>query len=538
MTVIRKLGGFASKHKPVLAAYLVLSLSFPVALVFLPRYAGPIWEKFNKKKPLGDDLKKVVGIVGIIIMMRLSLNALDIHFLPTLQDFVRGEMIESIYDSYSENYTDPEVGKLLTKLSTLPSIIRDMFYGVRHFLLPSSLTMLGAIVYFSTISKELALVTLTGFSLFAATTYAFSKESMKEAEQLASEKEKFYEKISDMFSNMLTVIVTDSECEEMKRFKKIQRNYNKFLRSSIQSSNNFSYIYGGIFAILAVFMTIIVLHLHKTKKISSGQLSSVFLIMALVAKTIMGSISELRDFIYNVGTLRHIDTYESRMSSGRRLDVRLNGDITVKNLECRKGDFTLKIPSVVISSGTTVMLAGEIGSGKSMFIKTLLKLQPYTGTISYGTVNGPINLHDYNGASVRRQIGYATQHPRMFNRSIFENITYGLPDVTLTQVQDLMRSNDITQIKSTDLCRSAGKNGDNLSGGQRQIVAMLRLFLEDNPVIILDEPTAALDSETKATVVRLIKNLAVNRTVIIICHDADVMRAIGGVEVRMENIKE
>ena len=113
---------------------------------------------------------------------------------------------------------------------------------------------------------------------------------------------------------------------------------------------------------------------------------------------------------------------------------------------------------------------------------------------------------------------YIPQSPRLFNRTVYENIAYGMEDThERDKIQQLLATLEIPQFPSLDaMC---GKNGSALSGGQRTIVYLIRAFLKRTPVVILDEPTAALDPETKRVVQNVVEQLFDEQTLMIITHD-------------------
>lgn len=430
---------------------------------------------------------------------------------------------------------------MLSQISILPGVIRDMFVQIRKTLLPSTLILLVATLYFASVSPALGAIAAIGFIVMIITTAKFSQNSMDSARKLAKEKERLAEQISDTLSNLLSILAANSEESELKRFEELQQEYDRVLRKAIRSGHTFSYAYAILFGAVSIGLMGVIIKMRKSKSLSDHQMISTVMVLIFVAKSLSGTIVDLRDFIYNIGTLKHIHVNMNHAESGEILKDRLTGYISVKNLLVKKDQFTLNIPTLGIDAQRKVILTGEIGSGKSMLIKTLMKLHPYTGDIVYEGTKGRYNLADVNGISIRRQIGFVPQQPRLFNRSLLENIVYGVPNpVSEQDVKNLMTITGIDQIDKNDLHRLAGKNGDNLSGGQRQIVAMLRLILSDDPIIILDEPTAALDGPTKDQIVALIKKAIEGRTAIIISHDPSVVEAIlnspGGMEVKMADI--
>ena len=185
--------------------------------------------------------------------------------------------------------------------------------------------------------------------------------------------------------------------------------------------------------------------------------------------------------------------------------------------------YSLKNINVEIKPNEKILIMGNIGSGKSTFSKLILKfLNNYQGDILLnGLTNKKINVEN-----LRSQIVYIPQHPNLFNRSLRENLLYGLKNIGIEEIfskLDKVGLSDLKKKFKSELDDSVGKLGSKLSGGQRQIVWLLRNMFYQSKIIILDEPTASLDSITKDKIMLLIKEISMNRTVIIITHDKSIL---------------
>jgi ATP-binding cassette subfamily B protein len=182
--------------------------------------------------------------------------------------------------------------------------------------------------------------------------------------------------------------------------------------------------------------------------------------------------------------------------------------------------------SVTIAPGERVGLVGHSGSGKTTFVKLIQRLYDVTdGAIS---IDGQ-DIADVTQASLRSQIAIVQQEPILFHRSLAENIAYGRPGASLAQIEEAARlaSADgfIARLpKGYDTL--VGERGIKLSGGERQRVALARAFLADAPILILDEATSSLDSESEALIQAAMERLMVGRTTLVIAHRLSTVRAL------------
>jgi ATP-binding cassette, subfamily B, bacterial len=181
---------------------------------------------------------------------------------------------------------------------------------------------------------------------------------------------------------------------------------------------------------------------------------------------------------------------------------------------------------VRIGAGQRVGLVGHSGSGKTTFVKLIQRL--------YDVKEGRVLIdgQDVSHAtqeSLRSQIAIVPQEPILFHRSLAENIAYAKPDATLAQIERAARlanSHEFISRLPRGYQTLVGERGIKLSGGERQRVALARAFLADAPILILDEATSSLDSESEALIQEAMDRLMAGRTSIIIAHRLSTVRAV------------
>jgi ATP-binding cassette subfamily B protein len=184
-------------------------------------------------------------------------------------------------------------------------------------------------------------------------------------------------------------------------------------------------------------------------------------------------------------------------------------------------DFTLRI-----EAGERVGLVGHSGSGKTTFVKLLQRL--------YDLNDGRILIDGQEIAraaqvSLRSQLALVPQEPLLFHRSLAENIAYARPEATMAEIERAARlanAHDFMIRQPKGYATLVGERGVKLSGGERQRVALARAFLADAPILILDEATSSLDSESEALIQEAMQRLIVGRTAIVIAHRLSTVRML------------
>ena len=190
--------------------------------------------------------------------------------------------------------------------------------------------------------------------------------------------------------------------------------------------------------------------------------------------------------------------------------------------------------SFTIKPGQLVGIVGPTGSGKSTVVSLIPRF--------YDTIKGTVRIdgHDVKDLklkSLREQIGYVLQDTALFRGTIAENIAFGRPTASREEIiaaAELANAHEFISKMAKGYDTMVGERGSTLSGGQRQRIGIARVMVRNNPILLLDEPTAALDSESEKLVIEALERLMKGRTVITIAHrlttirDADQIIVIAG----------
>jgi ATP-binding cassette subfamily B protein len=181
---------------------------------------------------------------------------------------------------------------------------------------------------------------------------------------------------------------------------------------------------------------------------------------------------------------------------------------------------------VTIEPGERVGLVGYSGSGKTTFVKLIQRLYDVTG--GRVAIDGT-DIRDVAQASLRSQIAIVQQEPILFHRSLAENIAYAHPGASRGQIEQAAEQANAHEF-ITSLPKGyetlVGERGIKLSGGERQRVAIARAFLAEAPILILDEATSSLDSESEVLIQQAMERLMTGRTTLVIAHRLSTVRAL------------
>jgi ATP-binding cassette subfamily B protein len=223
---------------------------------------------------------------------------------------------------------------------------------------------------------------------------------------------------------------------------------------------------------------------------------------------------------FHIGNYNKAKNYFSNFNNVNKDDREIKIEkyrIEYKNINLKLGEKEIfNNFSLIIPENKKTGIIGEIGTGKSSLIKLLLGYHKYEGQILIDN----IDIKEYKFTEIRKYIGYIPQHPVFFNRSIYDNLIYGT-NINRLKLMDILKEFELEEFinKFPDKLDTLVKNnGDNLSGGQRQILCLIKIIILNKKIILMDEPTSSLDNYHKQLFIKIVKKLT-NKTMIIITHD-------------------
>jgi ATP-binding cassette subfamily C protein LapB len=212
----------------------------------------------------------------------------------------------------------------------------------------------------------------------------------------------------------------------------------------------------------------------------------------------------------------------------------LRGEIEFRNVSFKypgRDDSAIEHLSLKVKPGERVALIGRVGSGKSTLLRLMMGLyRPSEGAV---LLDG-IDLNQLDPADLRKNVGCVSQDVLLFYGSLRDNITFGLPfadDSSVLAATEVAGLSEFVNRHPHGFDMNVGERGERLSGGQRQAVGLARAVLHNTPVLLLDEPTSAMDFSTEAQITRRLGEFSAGKTVVLVTHRTSLLALVDRVVV-------
>ncbi|MBI4457600.1 ABC transporter ATP-binding protein [Candidatus Uhrbacteria bacterium] len=496
-----------------------LDLAGPIAL-------GSAFEYASKREPIlwyggavtawflmrlfADALRNFIGYQG----ERVGMLAAERWYLRTIGRMLRLPL--SFHYGKKKQEATEQLGKMKWEMSNMiDAALFDMG--------PALIAIAAIVIYLSILDVKIAGAVTIGIALLIV----HGRIMASQTNELLTDKAKIEERTSafgwDALRNILVVKSTTNE-------RYVERTLAKGEKKYVRAEIGFLRFFWGkligvrnVIVVAASFATILLaVHDFVTGRFTLGQMTTV----TAYTFTIFGYVQYMewrfrtalrfRTSYHRLQSL--LDEKPEEYDRGKTMDIK--GGVEYRNVRFRyrKDSPALEDVSFVVRAGMKVAVVGESGEGKTTLVDLLGRYnEPQSGRI---LVDG-VDIRQVNLRSLRSQMAYVPQDLTLFHETIDFNIRYGRPDAGDADVQRaarLARLDEFIESLPEKYKTIVGERGLKLSGGERQRVALARAFLRDPRILILDEPTAHLDSKTENLIQDSLRELMAGRTTFVIAH--------------------
>jgi len=479
-----------------------------------------------------SNIRDIIDIGIIYALLQLIIVALWtfsdwclIKYWSPFRSFIISLLTERInkfpYSFFQNNLTGSITAKMNDVANLVPTIVSTIIYEFILF----ALSMIVSLILLARIHPILALGVAVWSSLFLWRTYNSLQKVNHLTANYAESRARIWGYISDFLTNILNVRCFVHEDYEKNKLYTITSD---FVYKAQKQGNFFMRFYaiqGGLVSIYTIAFLAGLIYLHFINFITPGDIALVFMLNFKMVDKLYELTNHLRDFATNWGTVKQALTFFDKPAETKNAVEAKQITIKQGKIEFAKvyfhyedGEGLFENLNLTINPGQKVGLVGYSGSGKSTLVSLILRL--------YEVASGCIKVDNYDISnftqhSLRSQIGFVTQSPTMFHRTLKENISYGKLDATDEEIIDAAKKAHAHEfiLQLPEKYNSlVGERGIKLSGGQLQRIAIARAILKNAKILILDESTSQLDSITEYKIQNSLKDLMQGRTTIVIAH--------------------
>jgi len=493
---------------------------------------------YNVVQHPGGDIK-ALGVICILILTFIILKNiflyLSIYLLTSIRNLIFTNMRTSMFKKILElpigYFNDQKKGDIMSRLTNDLSDVETSSVNLLESLFREPVTILLFLAYMIVLSPQLTLflillLPVAGF-IIGRIGRSLKKQSMMLQEKLGA----ILSTIEETLGGIRVIKAFNAEKKQFKKFN-IQNNEllhikNKAIRKRDSASPVSEVL--GITAIVCVLWYGGRLVLNNTF-LDPGDFFAYILIFSQIIqplKNLSAASYNIRKGAASVERIEHLineDVVIKEIANPVKLQS-FNDCIEFKNVSFSYEDkIILDGINLKIEKGKTVALVGSSGAGKS----TLVDLVPrFHDTVKGELLIDGINIKNFSLESLRNQMGIVTQEPILFNDTIANNISLGMQHATKEDIINsakIANANQFILQKENGYETTIGERGNKLSGGEKQRLTIARAVLKNPPILILDEATSSLDTESEKLVQDAINNLMNNRTSIVIAHRLSTIR--------------
>ena len=477
--------------------------------------------------------KQMLYLIPVAIVFTFIIKAFSIYGTRIITIKVGIKIIKNIQTLMAQKFllsdishiTKKHSGKYLSNFTNDTTILFTVLTGVVVTLFKETFTLIALLALMFYHDWQLSLLAMIMIPVAAISSKNIGKKMGKKVHVSLEASDKFMKFLSEIIKGSWLIKIYQKEEDELKKISMIIDERFKAIRKVEQTRLGAGPIMEIISAIAIAIVVFFAGYRSMQGAITLGEFVS-FLAALMLAyqpvRALAGINVGIQEGITAAKRIYEIidqknEIYNDENAPSLKLK---NATLEFKNISFTYPDGThaLKNLSAKIEGGKKVGLVGISGSGKTTF----LNLIPRFFNLKHGTILiDDQNINNINLNSLRKEISIVSQDVILFDDTIRSNILYGNASASNDEIINACKfaaAQDFVEKLPNKYETIIGENGIKLSGGQKQRLSIARAILKDSPIILLDEATSSLDSESEAVIQKAIENLTKNKTTIIIAH--------------------
>ena len=518
----------------IIAAVIITSLGSLSGLL-VPLFTGRLVDKFS----VSSINWGMIAIFGSIFLVNALLSGIGLYLLSKIGEkiiyAIRSLLWEHIIQLKMPFFDKNESGQLMSRLTDDTKVINEFISQKLPNLLPSVLTLIGSLVMLFIMDWKLTLLTFITIPVFILIIVPLGRVMQKISTNTQSEIANFSGLLGRVLTEMRLVKVSNTERLELDN---AHTNLKKIYRLGLKQAK-ISAVVQPISGVVMLLTIAIILGFGAleigTGAITPGTLIAMIFYVIQLSMPLINLSTLVTDYKKAVGASSRIyeimqEPIEPTEALSESKDVTIiDGELVFEHVDFKYDvKKTLEDVSFSIPQGEVSAFVGPSGSGKSTIFNLIERMYDIErGDIKYGNQS----IFDIPLSKWRTKIGYVMQSNSMMSGTIRDNILYGInrkvDDEELIEYAKLANCHDFIMQFDEGYDTMVGERGLKLSGGQRQRIDIARSFVKNPDILLLDEATANLDSESELKIQEALETLMEGRTTVVIAHRLSTIKKAG-----------
>ena len=438
---------------------------------------------------------------------------------------IRVKLFNHIQNFKMKYYDKSSVGILITRTVTDMERIADIFGQGLFMILSDILKMLIVSIVMINMNWELSLIVFISLPFILLATKIFQKYMKSAFDEVRNEVANLNSFVQERVTGINVLQLFAREKVEYEKFKKINERHKKAWLKTVWYNSIFfpvAEIFSSLTLGLVVWYGGMNTVLENTA--SLGELTAFIMMIPMLFRPLYQIANKFNTLLMGMVAAERVfkilDTESSINDIGVKIADSIKGEIRYKNVyfSYNKSEKVIENFNLEIQAGTTNAIVGATGSGKSTIIKLLNRFY----NLDKGNIYiDDINIEEYKMSSLRKNIGFVSQDVHLFSDTILNNITLKNMDIPFLRVKNAAKEIQIDGFISglpEGYNYNVRERGAGISTGQRQLISFLRAYIKDPQILILDEATSSIDTDSELLIQNAIEKITKNRTSIIIAH--------------------
>ncbi len=535
LKILNRLFIFCKPYMGVFYVLIFLTLSLSILQPIRPYITQIIIDDYVSLNDL-DGLRNMIFLLfGLLII-----NAIVMYFHTYLSGWLGQNIIKDIrirLFSHLQNFKlqffdKTPIGRIVTRNVSDIETIADIFGQGIATIIGDILQLFGIVVLMFYINWKLTLISLVTLPFLFLTTYIFKEKVKLSFNNVRNAVANLNSYVQEHIIGMNIVQIFGNEEKEYERFKDINETH---LKANLKAVLYYSIYFPVMELFTSIGLGLLIWYGSNQlflEEVTLGILVAFIMYLQLFFRPIRSIADRFNTLQMGVVSSKRIfdllDRNEEIDSNEKLKNIQLNGDVEFKDVWFAYNDeeYVLKNISFKINSGESVGFVGSTGSGKTSIINLINRFYDFQkGTI---LVDGN-DIKDYNLSSLRSNLGMVSQDVFLFSDSIYNNITLFNDSIKEDEVWNAIKKVGAEKFINklpNGLQFDVKERGISLSVGQRQLISCIRIMLYDPKIILLDEATSSIDSESETMIQKAISEILKNRTSIVVAHRLSTIKEV------------